>query len=180
MTSRESIIETAENLGFAVLSGTGSALDRWRELRIELDDVRVLCVSFTQLETVREAVIEHGDGTRRAIRPANVGIIRDLMRLTYGRQHTTPVAPASAPGRGLDAFDEIERSDAAAARFERDPRNVGSIPPRVPPKMYTVTVTTPGEHPSELIYTGQTQPQVHKLIENAMLYRLIINATPEN
>jgi hypothetical protein len=30
-----------------------------------------------------------------------------------------PIAPASAPERGADAFEEVERSDQAAAEFER-------------------------------------------------------------
>jgi hypothetical protein len=80
-----------------------------------------------------------------------------------------PAAPASRPERGVDAFDEIERSDAAAEQFERDPQNRGSIGPRIPSRAevkgpresfqvgpVTVDVLGPWDSPSVEVGTWDT------------------------
>jgi hypothetical protein len=116
VTSRERIIETAENLGLSALSGTGSPLDAWRDLRIELDTEHVLVVRFDGINRIIEAVIENEDGTRRAIRPANTLTVQNTMRDAYSKRARQKLDPAGmlTPKRlrkiGENALIEIQPS----------------------------------------------------------------------
>lgn len=194
-TSREQIVRQAKDLGCEI------PRDDARVLIVRIAAGRDLTVLFDRAGRIREAAYDTDRNVRRGIRPARVGAVLGVL---FSEVYTVAHPAASSPERGTDAFDEIERSDAAAAQFERDPQgrtavstHGGIVRPtrsealssqrrvlaagRMPAPVRTYTLTITGKNTDDSIeLTGLTQPEVHRHVEHALLYRLSVTVTPEN
>jgi hypothetical protein len=157
-TAYGAILAAAESAGIA-----HRPLTMTRALRLVAPDGHVLVVDFDRAGRAigarrRDPELAAGHAVRtlpsddlrdRALawiglhagpRPAIV----DDQFAAYSDGRVERLAPASAPDRGSDAFDEIDRSDAAAADFERSRFRTGYGDSRVGPTWRDVG-TLPGD-----------------------------------
>ena len=137
-TSRELINQEAQRAAVLIESATMSHLTTYT---VGPESIRV---RFTKAGAIWSAVHIRPDGSSRAIHGgvgAVLGVLFGMLERQVGATPPLPqplaehfttdpgaiayeravdgLAPASAPERGTDAFDEVERSDQAAAEFER-------------------------------------------------------------